>query len=284
MVSRRELFSEICGILSQSGNDCARFDAQCIFEHILAKPLPMILMDGDKPLSPEDEEAVRSMTKRRAEHFPLQYILGEWEFFGYPFRVGEGVLIPRPDTETLIEQILDICREKGISSPKIADLCSGSGCIAVTLKKELPQAEVYAVELSDRAIGYLKENIALNNADITVIKGDVLDKKTAEALPKLDIIVSNPPYLTAVDMQELDEEVRHEPETALFGGDDGLGFYRKITSVWKDNLKKGGILAYEYGLGQHDEVSRILTENGFENIQLRRDMAGIIRTAAAERR
>ncbi len=284
MVSRRKLFSEICGILSQSGNDCARFDAQCIFEYVLAKPLPMILMDGDKSLSPVDEEAVRSMTKRRAEHFPLQYILGEWEFFGYPFRVGEGVLIPRPDTETLIEQILDICREKGISSPQIADLCSGSGCIAVTLKKELPQAEVYAVELSDRAIGYLKKNIALNNADITVIKGDVLDKKTAETLSELDIIVSNPPYLTSVDMQELDEEVRHEPETALFGGDDGLGFYRKITSVWKDTLKEGGILAYEYGLGQHDEVSRILTENGFENIQLRRDMAGIIRTAAAERR
>lgn len=284
MVSRRELFAEITAVLEKSGNDCAHFDAQCIFEHVFERPLPMVLMEGNTEVPSETADTVRSLTKRRAEHFPLQYILGQWEFFGYPFKVGEGVLIPRPDTETLVEQILDICREKGLKSPKIADLCSGSGCIAITLKKELPEAEVTAVELSDNALSYLRENTILNNVNINIIKGDVLDENTAAAFNELDIIVSNPPYLTEIDMNELMEEVRHEPQTALFGGKDGFDYYETMTRIWKNSLRKGGFLAYEFGLDQHDEVSRILAEKGFENIQLRRDTAGIIRTAAAERR
>ncbi len=284
MVSRRELFSEITAVLAESGNDCAHFDAQCIFEHVFERPLPMVLMDGNTEVPTDTAEIIRSLTKRRAEHFPLQYILGQWEFFGYPFKVGKGVLIPRPDTETLVEQILDICREKGLKSPEIADLCSGSGCIAIALKKELPDAEISAVELSEDALVYLRENAVLNGAEINIIKGDVLDENTAAAFRELDIIVSNPPYLTETDMNELMEEVTHEPQTALFGGTDGFDYYGAMTRIWKNSLRKGGFLAYEFGLGQHDEVSRILAENGFENIQLRRDTAGIIRTAAAERR
>ena len=214
----------------------------------------------------------------------LQYLLGEWEFYGYPFRLNENVLIPRPDTETLIENVLDICRRQGMKSPKIADLCSGSGCIAVTLKKELPLAEVHAVELSEGAIEVIKENAALNHADISITKGDVLDKATAEMFRGFDIIVSNPPYVTAEEMAQLQREVRYEPEMALYGGEDGLDFYRIMTTLWKDSLSNNGWLLYEYGDGQQDDVKRILTENDFDNISLTRDLAGIYRTASAQKR
>lgn len=272
------MFDECRRIFSE--RDIEEFDLMCIFQDIFGETFP--LMEGRKEVPADIEEKIRGLVKRRAEGYPLQYLLGEWEFYGYPFKVREGVLIPRPDTEVLIEDVLGICREMGHSSPKIADLCSGSGCIAVTLKKQLPDAEVYAVELSDTAIGCMRENAALNGVDIHIIKGDVTARETAEGLKGLDIIVSNPPYLTAKDMSELMTEVRYEPETALFGGEDGLDFYRVMTPLWKSSLRDGGWLMYEYGLGQHENVAEILNENGFENISLSRDTAGIIRTAKAQ--
>ena len=211
MVSRSALFAEISSILRDSGIDTFRFDAQCIMEDSFGRQLPMILMNPDKEVPADTERQIREMTRLRTEGKPLQYILGQWEFYGYPFRVGEGVLIPRPDTETLIEQVLDICRENNLKSPEIVDLCSGSGCIAITLKKELPDARVTAVELSDNALEYTRLNRELNNADIRIIQGDVLSEETARSFENLDIIVSNPPYLTGEEMNDLQTEVAHEP-------------------------------------------------------------------------
>lgn len=277
-MSRRGLFGECRRIFSE--RDIEEFDLVCIFQDVFGETFP--LMEGGREVPADIEERIRSLVKRRAEGYPLQYLLGEWEFYGYPFKVREGVLIPRPDTEVLIEDVLGICRENGLREPRIADLCSGSGCIAITLKKQLPEADVYALELSDTALDCMRENAALNCADIHIIKGDVTAPETAEMLCGLDIIVSNPPYLTAGDMSELMTEVRYEPETALFGGDDGLDFYRAMTPLWRDSLRDGGWLLYEYGLGQHNDVEKILKENGFENISLSRDTAGIIRTARAQ--
>ena len=121
----------------------------------------------------------------------------------------------------------------------------------------------------------------LNGCDVNIIHGDVLDSSIAEQLTELDILVSNPPYLTAQDMRELQTEVQHEPATALFGGEDGLDFYRAMTKLWKSSIKSGGFIAYEFGMGQHDAVKAILEENGFTDVELRRDGGGIIRTAAA---
>lgn len=281
MVSRRELFLRIKKLLEAAGNADFRFDAVCIIENVFGGRLPEVMLEEYA-----DEEAADralAMAEKRSKGYPLQYILGEWEFFGYPFLVGEGVLIPRPDTEVLVEQIIDICRSEKPEAPKIADLCSGSGCIAVALKKELPDSEITAVELSDRAIEYLRKNAELNNAAIEIIHGDVLSRECAEKLSNADIIVCNPPYLTAEDMESLQKEVGFEPEAALFGGSDGLEFYRKITSLWRNSLKNGGFLAYEFGLNQHAAVRDILESMGFENIQLRRDTAGIIRTAAGRK-
>lgn len=262
------------------GTEDAEYDTMCIFQDILGEKNPLF-----RPLdavSERDEQIIRIMTKRRCSGEPLQYILGQWEFYGYPFKVGKGVLIPRPDTETLIDQVLEICRNDGIEAPRIADLCSGSGCIAVTLKKQLPKAEVYAVELSDVAFDYLKQNAELNSADIHMIQADVLCKDTAASLADMDIIVSNPPYLTQEDMDTLQTEVTYEPSSALFGGMDGLDFYRSMTPLWRSALKKNGWLCYEFGMGQHDEIKDILADNGFKNIILRRDLGGVIRTAAAQ--
>ena len=283
MVSRSHIFNETKAFLEDAGVEDFRFDAMCIVEDCLGGiPLARLLMEPRLPVPEDTAKRIREMAQKRAEGVPLQYILGKWEFFGLPFCVGEGVLIPRPDTEVLAENVLDICRRNGLTAPKIADLCSGSGCIAVTLKKMLPQADVYAVELSDKALPYLRKNIQLNDADVHMIEGDVLDCDTARKLEGLDIIVSNPPYLTAQDMRELSAEVHHEPELALFGGDDGLGFYREITRIWRDSLRQGGFIAYEFGIGQHDAVSEILKINSFTNINLSRDAAGIIRTASAQ--
>ena len=280
---QRKALYDICGeILKNSGNEDWEFDTLCIFQDILCDKHP--LFRPAEEVSAEDEKTIRQLTERRSSGYPLQYLLGEWEFYGYPFRLSEDVLIPRPDTETLIENVLEICRRQGMRSPRIADLCSGSGCIAITLKKELPLAEVSAVELSDGALDMIKENASLNDADIRIIKGDVLKKETADMFRDMDIIVSNPPYVTAKEMAELKQEVRYEPEMALYGGEDGLDFYRTMTALWKNSLADGGWLVYEYGDGQQNEVEKILNHNDFYNITLSRDLAGIFRTASAQNR
>lgn len=282
MVSRAELFEQCRSIVEKNEADSARFDTLCIFQDVLGEKNPMFA--PQESVDSSAAEKILSLAKRRSEGYPLQYLLGEWEFWGCTFKVGEGVLIPRPDTETLVEQVLDICRSNGLASPKIADLCSGSGCIAATLQKELPQAEIYAAELSQKALCYLRQNMELNGCgNVHIIEGDVLSRNTAESLTELDIIVSNPPYLTDEDMRDLSSEVAHEPEMALYGGSDGLDFYRAMTELWYPSLKKGGFIAYEFGMGQHEQVAEILEKNSFYDIQLRRDGAGIIRTAAARK-
>lgn len=282
MVSRRELFVQCRDMIALRSEESADFETTCIFQDMLGEKFPML---APKELVPDDKaEKILSLSKRRSEGYPLQYLLGQWEFWGCNFKVGEGVLIPRPDTETLVEQVLDICRREKLTAPKIADLCSGSGCIAAALQKELPNAEVYAVELSDKAIFYLEQNIELNGCgSIHIIKGDVLKDETAQQIIELDILVCNPPYLTARDMSELESEVRYEPGSALFGGEDGLDFYRRLTSLWRTSIKNGGYIAYEFGMGQHDAVKDILEKNGFADTELRRDAGGIIRTAAAKK-
>ena len=278
-MTRQELFINCVKLLEDSGTDDPQFDMMCIFQDIMHDKAPLLKPKEEVPA--DIHERIMQLTERRCGGYPLQYLLGEWEFYGYPFKVGEGVLIPRPDTETLIEHVLDYCREKKLGAPVIADLCSGSGCIAVTLKKEIPEANVTAVEISDEALGYLRENAKLNGADINIIKGNVLSRECRESFDNIDIIVSNPPYLTGEDMRTLQKEVACEPALALFGCSDGLGFYRAVTELWKAALVPEGAIFYEYGMGQHTDVAEILRKNGFADIDLRKDTAGILRTARA---
>lgn len=262
-----DFFRECVSIMEENGIESAYFDTKCIFE--------------DFPNA--SREDILAMVNRRSGGYPLQYILGTWEFFGYTFIVNENVLIPRADTELLVENVIEVCWKNGLKSPEIADLCSGSGCIAIALKNQIENARISAVEISEKAVEVIRKNAELNNSDIEILCADVLEKQTAEKFSGLDIIVSNPPYLTQEEMNTLQKEVRAEPETALFGGADGLDFYRKMIPLWKNSLKNGGYLLFEFGDSQHEEVGKILEENNFKNITFSRDLQKIVRSVTAQK-
>lgn len=262
-----DFFRECVSIMEENGIESAYFDTKCIFE--------------DFPEASRDE--ILDMVKRRSAGYPLQYILGTWEFYGYTFIVNENVLIPRADTELLIENVINLCRKNNLKSPEIADLCSGSGCIAIALKNQIENSHVSAVEISEKAVEVIRKNAVLNNADIEIFSADVLKKQTADTFSGLDIIVSNPPYLTQEEMNTLQKEVTFEPQTALFGGTDGLDFYRKMIPIWKNSLKNGGYIMFEFGDNQYEEVRKILEDNNFKDIKFSRDLQKIIRSVTAQK-
>lgn len=264
--------------LDKAGIESSQFEAKELIRYFLSISEAEIYSDVQKDFEPKDIEQLESALKKRADGYPLQYIIGEWEFYGYRFKVGEGVLIPRADTETLIEAVKSL----ELKSPVITDLCSGSGCIAVTLEKEISGSEVYAIEYSDKAFSYLKKNIEINNSKVHAVLGDIFDEKVILEMPLSDIIVSNPPYLTEKDMNNLQKEVHFEPEMALRGGSDGLDFYKKIVSLWKKKLKNNGYIVFEIGINQEEAVSKIFKENGFSDIKYVKDLSGIIRVVLAK--
>lgn len=266
-------------LLKNNGITDYQFEAKEIICYFFGCTIKDILSDKSASIADDKYNNFLSAIHKRVEKYPLQYIIGEWEFYGYPFKVGDGVLIPRQDTETIIEAV----KSMYFTDISILDLCSGSGCIAITLKKELPQTSVYALEIDDKAYSFLTKNAELNNADITAIKGNVLYSETTKEFPMVDVIVSNPPYLTKEDMENLQKEVAFEPSLALAGGDDGLLFYSTITSVWKNKLKENGYIFYEIGLGQQEDVKDILLENGFNDINYYKDLNGIIRVVSAKK-
>lgn len=281
MVTFRKAYEYVLSALETAGIENSRNESMWLFEHFFGRDFRM-MTDTERDTTADEEKSTEfiSAVKKRTEGEPLQYLLGEWEFYGYPFLVGEGVLIPRQDTETIIE----VVKSLEIPTPKIVDLCSGSGCIAITLSKETDAARITAVEKYDGAMKYLERNVKLNNSDIAVVRGDVLDADTVSAVGGCDIIVCNPPYLTQRDMEELQDEVKREPETALFGGNDGLDFYRKITALWKDSLSDGGYMVYEIGAGQENDVAQIFRENGFDDIEFTQDLCKIIRVVSARKK
>lgn len=219
-----------------------------------------------------DRAELDKLLQKRRENTPIQYLLGKWWFYKGEFFVGDGVLIPRQDTETLVETANKLL--KGIKAPTVADLCAGSGCIGISIGCDNPNANVVCVEKYEKAFSFLEKNIQHNKAEnVKAIKADVLES----AFGKYDIIVSNPPYITAEDMKTLSDEVKKEPETALYGGEDGLDFYRAISDKWKSALKENGILAFEVGYGEAEAVSEILLAHGYKNITVKKDLNGIQR-------
>lgn len=269
------LLKECAASLKAGGNDNAGFEAQQLLMKFCGVTRNDMLMFPGLQATEEQAAAVRAGVSRRNSGEPLQYILGEWDFYGLRFEVGEGVLIPRQDTETIVEVALRFLRERPGTSA--ADLCAGSGCIGITLAK-LAGVPVKLLELSEQALYYLRRNIELHGMErlCEAVHADVLQEETAQALPLLDLIVTNPPYLTAHDMQTLQREVAYEPETALFGGEDGLDYYRRMVPLWSARLKPGGLLAAEIGMGQHIAVARIFEECGMHT-ESEKDLCGVIR-------
>lgn len=233
------------------------------------------ILNSKKEVSKEQEKEILEILHKRQNGYPLQYILGKWSFMGNDYFVGEGVLIPRDDTEVVVSSVIPYLRN--IDSPKILDLCSGSGIIPITLKKMFPSSEVHALELSDKAIVYLEKNIKFHNCNIILHKGDLnlLYKDFEEGY--FDLIISNPPYIKQEDMLTLQEEVKSEPTMALEGGVTGLDFYKAIVSKYSSKLKKGGMLSFELGENQFDDVKAMMTEKGFVNIKEFLDLGNIQR-------
>ncbi len=219
-----------------------------------------------------DKATLDNMLGKRAEKTPLQYIIGKWWFYKGEFFVGEGVLIPRQDTETLVEVANELLGD--IKTPSVADLCAGSGCIGISIAQDYPEANVLCIEKYEKAFSYLRKNIEHNGTEnVKAVLADVLEKPFGS----YDLIVSNPPYITAEDMKILSDEVKREPETALYGGEDGLYFYRTITKLWKSALRENGVLAFEVGINEAESVCNILEQNGFSNITVRNDLCGVQR-------
>lgn len=249
------------------------FEAQQIVRQVFDASYSEILTGVKRMACPEQIKRIRDIITRRCEHYPLQYLLGEWDFFGRPFLVGEGVLIPRADTEVLVEEALRFLEP--LSAPKVLDLCSGSGCIGLTIALERPDAQVTAVEKSPAAFCYLTQNNERLGAKAECLLGDALALEAVKG--PFDLIVSNPPYLTGQDMAELQVEVRFEPAEALYGDEDGLYFYRELTKIYVQRLRPGGMLAYEIGEGQQDAVSELLAVASLKSICQIPDYNGIIR-------
>lgn len=265
-------------------NDCKRqlqaagiedyvFESKQIIKHLTGYTNAQILTKYTQPLTEFQQNNLTAIIKQRMIRYPLQYIIGKWNFFGREFFVGPGVLIPRSDTETLI----DVCLEgiKDLQNPRVLDLCAGTGCIGITIKGECPKADVTLVEKYDEALSFTNKNSAHNSLDVRIVKGDALKNEGAEG--PYDLIVSNPPYITDADMKILQPEVKFEPATALEGGEDGLVFYRHIAKDYKKHLAPNGILAFEVGINQAEQVAEIMKENGFTNVQTRKDYGDIDR-------
>ena len=248
----------------------ASFETYCLLEKVFGWDKHAVLRHKEEEVSEEQVSAYISLLERRKGGYPLQYLLGSWEFWGYDFLVGEGVLIPRADTEILCETVLELAKE--FLMPKIADLCSGSGCLPVVYAMQMPQSKVTAVELSDEALPYLLKNVERYGCDnVTVLHQDAL---TWEPEQKLHIISSNPPYISAEEINELQTEVTYEPRMALEAPENGLYFYRVLSQRCWNFLVDGGVLAFEVGWKQAEAVADLMKAAGFSEIIVRKDYGG----------
>ena len=257
--------------------DDAYFEARQIVNEISGGKMPFEEISEAQLAECEDK------AKRRKTGEPLQYILGNWDFYGRKYFVGEGVLIPRPETELLCG--IAIGHLKNTDGTAV-DLCSGSGCIAVTTALEANVGTV-GIEISDKAYGYFLKNIAENKAEklVTAINGDIFDKDILGRFPddSLSAVLSNPPYISSADMKTLQKEVTFEPELALFGGEDGLDFYRRLVPLWAEKLAVGGLFAVEIGEEQGQAVSDIFKKAGLTP-QIVTDYSGHNRIVSAVKR
>lgn len=239
--------------------------------------------DGRLYVPESVEQQVRRLAERHLAGEPVAYLIGEWEFYGLPLDISPAVLIPRPDTEVLATKLIDAAR--GAGSCRILDLCAGSGCIGLAAAANLPNARVLLGELDDEALKICRQNIRRNRltARVASLKIDAREKP-ARTLGEFQFLVSNPPYIPSADIDTLDASVReHEPRLALDGGADGLDFYRVICEKWRDALCENGMLFFEVGIGQADQVLRIMRSHGFGDIQIVKDLNNIPRVVYGTR-
>lgn len=266
-------------ILVRAGVDNPDGDAQDIIKAVTGFSRVEMITRSDDEIDDRISDKAKELARRRASGEPIQYVIGSWSFMGRDYLVGEGVLIPRDDTEVVTRAAIELIRP--LPCPNIIDLCAGSGIIGVTLNKERPDAKVAAVEKSDVAFDYLRRNCELNQAQVTLIHSDLCDCAEDFADGSLDLIVSNPPYIRSHEIAGLQSEVQYEPRLALDGGEDGYDFYKLIIRLWSKKLKQGGYIAFEIGEGQFDTIAEMLRHAGFSDIRGYLDIQGITRAISA---
>ena len=275
----REALREVEARLTAAGCPDADFDAGELFRLVTGQDARL----ADRPLTAEQAAKLEALTARRATREPLQYLCGSWPFLDFELAVGPGVLCPRADTEVVAEAAAQMLA--GVQAPKVLDLCAGTGCLGLGVKRFCPEADVTCVEKSPEAFRYLKKNAvsALKQGTARAVEGDLFHYWQGLPEGKLDLIVSNPPYLTAAEMQQLQPEVAREPAMALEAGEDGLVFYRALAEHYQNALRPGGVLALEIGWQQREAVTALLAANGWVDIACRKDYGGNDRCILARR-
>ena len=278
----RELYNLARARFSAAGIDAPAFDAAALTELVFGVGRSALLLQGDRPADPKQEETFLALVTRREQREPLQYLLGAWEFMDMQLSTGPGVLCPREETELLCQTAAAALG----GAPCIGlDLCAGTGAVALGLHRLCPQAVVTAVEISPDAAKYAKENIEkYGDGAVSLVMGDVLSSTFADELVEkpLDFILSNPPYIASRELPGLQAEVQKEPALALDGGEDGQVFYRAILTHWAPKLRPGGVLAVEIGEDQGEAVSGLFRAAGF-SAQVEQDFAGLDRVVFGER-
>ena len=267
-------YQSLCARLMMAGVPDARFDAVQLYKFVTGRD-PRL----DNGPTPDEASSLRVLGERRAAREPLQYLLGEWDFMDFTLKVGRGVLCPRADSEVVCEAAIELLKDA--EAPVVYDLCAGTGCLGLGIARHLPGAAVTCVEKSADAWPYLTANVA--GTGVQAVQDDILTYYNRLPTGGADLIISNPPYLTAEEMAHLMPETAREPAMALEAGEDGLVFYRALAQHYKNALCPGGALVLEIGWQQREAVTALLAENGWAEIRCIQDFGGNDRCVTARR-
>ena len=276
-ITYNNLYMDIRQQLRSAGVEASTLEARELVCFAAGKSREQLTRDGQLYVPPVVEEQVRDLVRRHLAGEPVAYLIGEWEFYGLPLDIDRQVLIPRADTETLVDCALPFLRQQPGS--RVLDLCDGSGCVGLAVASQVQDCRVTLGELSEGALHICRQNIRRNDLSDRVAPMQV---NAMEAPPSrlgtYDCILCNPPYIPTGDIPGLDVSVRdYEPHDALDGGEDGLDFYRAVSSLWRKALRTGGMLFFEVGIGQADDVLRIMRSFGFGDLEITPDPGGIPR-------
>lgn len=277
-----DIFNKSVEYLKRNGVPSPLLDTEYIFSDVLKVNKNTLKYSMSREIKEEDKDKIREMLVLRAKkRKPLQYILGEWEFYGLPFKVREGVLIPRADTEILVERCIQLMRE--VEEPNILDIGSGSGAISIAIANELKSSSVTGIDINEKALKLANENKILNEIEnVNFVESNLFEKLDKDF--KYDLIVSNPPYISKEEYETLMPEVKnYEPQNALTDLGDGLYFYREISKLAGEYLKDTGYLAYEIGYNQAKDVTKILQNNNFDILSVIKDYGGNDRVVIAKK-
>lgn len=273
----RDIINKAQNTLEAAGIADSQVDSWLLAEFVFGITRAKYYTNMQMTVDGKSAEKYNELVNQRAGHIPLQHLVGTQEFMGFTFKVNENVLIPRQDTELLVENVADCL---GNGERTVLDMCTGSGCIAVSIDRLSKDSKVTAVDISEKALEVAQENNRFNNANVTFIQSDLFTNVTG----RYDIIVSNPPYIRTDEIPKLMEEVKsHEPVMALDGMEDGLYFYKKICNEASDYLNDNGKIFFEIGYDQGDDVSEILRQNRFCNIEVLKDLSGNDRVVIARK-